>query len=100
MHNGIVENYISLREQLLSAGVTLKSDTDSEVIVHLVEQYMAAGYPFKDAVGHTRSTIVESLALPLGSQLENIFGIVETHGLRLSAGQSMHVVRPRTMTES
>ena len=70
VHNGIVENYISLREQLLSAGVTLKSDTDSEVIVHLVEQYMAAGYPFKDAVGHTIGELQGASAMVLISTQE------------------------------
>ena len=70
VHNGIVENYISLREQLVSAGVKLKSDTDSEVIVHLVEQYMAAGYPFKDAVGHTISELQGASAMVLISTQE------------------------------
>ena len=51
VHNGIVENYISLREQLLSAGVTLKSDTDSEVIVHLVAvSYTHLTLPTSDLV--------------------------------------------------
>ena len=50
VHNGIVENYMNLREDLLAEDVTLQSDTDSEVIVHLVEHYLAAGHPFEDAV--------------------------------------------------
>mgnify|MGYP001298143432 FL=1 len=50
VHNGIVENYMSLREELLAESVTLQSDTDSEVIVHLVEHYLAAGLPFEEAV--------------------------------------------------
>ena len=50
VHNGIVENYMSLREELLAEGVTLQSDTDSEVIVHLVEHYLAASLPFEEAV--------------------------------------------------
>jgi glutamine---fructose-6-phosphate transaminase (isomerizing) len=36
VHNGIVENYIELREELSSEGIEFKSDTDTEVIVHLV----------------------------------------------------------------
>ncbi len=50
VHNGIVENYMSLREELLAEGITLQSDTDSEVIVHLVEHYLAASLPFEEAV--------------------------------------------------
>ncbi len=39
VHNGIIENYISLRSQLQSEGVDFKSDTDTEVLVHLVRKY-------------------------------------------------------------
>ncbi|MGH2583016.1 MAG: glutamine--fructose-6-phosphate transaminase (isomerizing) [Anaerolineales bacterium] len=42
VHNGIVENYIELRDELQSEGVEFKSDTDTEVIVHLVERYLSA----------------------------------------------------------
>ncbi len=38
-HNGIIENYNSLKEILISEGHTFKSETDSEVIVHLIEKY-------------------------------------------------------------
>ena len=43
VHNGIVENYLELREELESEGVVFKSDTDTETIVHLVEKFMAMG---------------------------------------------------------
>ena len=36
VHNGIIENYIEIREQLTARGAILKSDTDSEVVAHLV----------------------------------------------------------------
>ncbi len=39
VHNGIVENYIELKEELEAEGVEFNSDTDSEIIVHLVERY-------------------------------------------------------------
>ena len=39
VHNGIIENYHDLREQLKQAGHKFKSDTDTEVIVHLVEKH-------------------------------------------------------------
>jgi glucosamine--fructose-6-phosphate aminotransferase (isomerizing) len=38
VHNGIIENYIELKRQLLASGHTFKSDTDTEVIVHLIEE--------------------------------------------------------------
>lgn len=39
VHNGIVENYLELREELRAEGVQFRSETDTEVIVHLVELY-------------------------------------------------------------
>jgi glucosamine--fructose-6-phosphate aminotransferase (isomerizing) len=42
VHNGIVENFLELREELCAEGVVFKSDTDTEVIVHLVERYLSS----------------------------------------------------------
>ncbi|HNY86243.1 MAG TPA: glutamine--fructose-6-phosphate transaminase (isomerizing) [Candidatus Hydrogenedentes bacterium] len=39
VHNGIIENYYELREQLQAAGVVFRSQTDTEVIAHLVDKY-------------------------------------------------------------
>ncbi len=39
VHNGIIENFLSLREDLLIRGHIFKSDTDTEVIVHLIEEF-------------------------------------------------------------
>jgi glucosamine--fructose-6-phosphate aminotransferase (isomerizing) len=38
VHNGIIENYISLKQPLIQQGISFHSETDSEVIVHLIEQ--------------------------------------------------------------
>lgn len=37
IHNGIIENYTSLKQELLSRGYQFKSDTDTEVLIHLIE---------------------------------------------------------------
>ena len=42
VHNGIVENYLPLREELVAEGVRFDSDTDTEVIVQLIERYAHA----------------------------------------------------------
>src|SRR6202166_530470 len=39
VHNGVIENYSALKRQLEAEGVTFHSDTDTEVIAHLVEQH-------------------------------------------------------------
>jgi glutamine---fructose-6-phosphate transaminase (isomerizing) len=54
IHNGIVENYLALRQQLRDEGHSFLSDTDTEVIPHLIESELARGLPLVDAV---RSTI-------------------------------------------
>lgn len=47
VHNGIIENYLSIREELIKKGHKFVSDTDSEVIAHLIEEYYQGD--FKDA---------------------------------------------------
>lgn len=42
VHNGIVENFLDLREELSAEGAVFKSETDTEVIVHLVERLLSA----------------------------------------------------------
>lgn len=43
VHNGIIENHMVLRKKLLRCGHTFRSETDSEVIAHLIEQYLNSG---------------------------------------------------------
>lgn len=42
VHNGIVENYLELREELSQEGVVFNSDTDTETIVHLIERFLSS----------------------------------------------------------
>lgn len=53
VQNGIVENFIGLKEELLSEGATFSSDTDTEVIANLLERYHGAGVPLEEAVRQT-----------------------------------------------
>jgi glutamine---fructose-6-phosphate transaminase (isomerizing) len=41
VHNGIVENFLELRDELSAEGIEFKSDTDTETIVHLVERHLS-----------------------------------------------------------
>jgi glucosamine--fructose-6-phosphate aminotransferase (isomerizing) len=50
VHNGIVENFLELREELIAEGVKFNSDTDTETIVHLVERYIIGGESLVEAV--------------------------------------------------
>ena len=53
VHNGIVENFLELKDELTSEGVTFQSDTDTETIVHLAEYHKAAGISFEEAARRT-----------------------------------------------
>lgn len=55
VHNGIVENFLELRDELASEGVEFKSDTDTEVIVLLVERYQNLGLDLPEALRNTLS---------------------------------------------
>ncbi len=61
VHNGIIENYLPLREELTAKGYHFESDTDTEVIVHLLERYYAGDV--KAAVIKTVSRLQGSYAL-------------------------------------
>lgn len=54
VHNGIIENYLELKEKLISEGHRFLSETDTEVIVHLVEKYYAG-----DLLEAVRSAVKE-----------------------------------------
>jgi len=50
VHNGIVENYVELKRQLQKEGHKFVTETDTEIIAHLVEKHMKEGGPLEDAV--------------------------------------------------
>jgi glucosamine--fructose-6-phosphate aminotransferase (isomerizing) len=56
VHNGIVENFLELRDELSAEGVTFQSETDTEVIVQLVDKYLALGHDLETSarltIGH------------------------------------------------
>ena len=63
VHNGIIENYLELKEQLSSRGVRFSSETDSEIVAHLVAEKVERGMDFLDAVRRTLREIHGSYAL-------------------------------------
>lgn len=63
VHNGIVENYMELKEQLRAEGDKFLSDTDTEVIPHLIRSHMERGEDFLSAVRSSLGEVAGSYAL-------------------------------------
>ncbi|HET6303475.1 MAG TPA: glutamine--fructose-6-phosphate transaminase (isomerizing), partial [Myxococcota bacterium] len=70
VHNGIIENYRQLRRELEAAGRSMSSDTDTELIAHLVEERLAAGADLLRAVREAAARLVGSYALGALSERE------------------------------
>lgn len=65
VHNGIIENHKDLRKMLEKEGYVFESDTDTEVIAHLIGLYREKGLPPVDAVGEALQQLRGSFALAL-----------------------------------
>jgi glucosamine--fructose-6-phosphate aminotransferase (isomerizing) len=63
VHNGIIENYLDLRAELLSRGRELRSETDTEVIAHLVDENIQLGMPLADATRAAARRLAGSFAI-------------------------------------
>ena len=86
VHNGIIENYLELRQELISKGYHFESETDTEVIVHLLEMYYKGD--LKQAVMRTSARLKGSYALGIlcTDQPEKIFAVREASPLILGVG--------------
>ena len=63
VHNGIIENYALLREQLTKKGYTFRSQTDTEVVAQLLAYYYAASHDLFEAVNSMLSAVEGAYAL-------------------------------------
>lgn len=63
VQNGIVENFVELKDELQAEGVIFVSDTDTEVIAQLLERYVESGLPFLDAAQATLKRLQGSNAV-------------------------------------
>jgi len=63
VHNGIIENYLSLKEILKSKGHVFSSETDTEIISHLIDEFVREGYSPLEAVRAALDKIKGSYAL-------------------------------------
>jgi glucosamine--fructose-6-phosphate aminotransferase (isomerizing) len=70
IHNGIVENYLDLRAGLIARGHKLRSETDTELISHLVEELVKTGMDLTEAVRHAVAELRGSFSIVVLSETE------------------------------
>ena len=86
VHNGIIENYMELREELVAKGYRFESETDTEVVVHLVEMYYRGD--LKKAVMRTSARLRGSYALGIicADEPDTMIAVREASPLILGVG--------------
>lgn len=65
VHNGIIENFKELRDELLARGRTFESETDTEVVAHLISEQIETGVAPRDAVRKTLDRLHGAFALAI-----------------------------------
>ncbi|MDO8849064.1 MAG: glutamine--fructose-6-phosphate transaminase (isomerizing) [Coriobacteriia bacterium] len=92
VHNGIIENYLELREELAAAGHVLRSETDTETVAHLVESYYDGD--LADAVAKTVRCLQGSYALAVvhASEPGTIVAARQDSPLIIGAGQGETII--------
>ena len=88
VHNGIIENFATLREELVAKGYRFLSETDTEVVVHLIEMYYHDLGDLKTAVLRTAARLEGSYALGIlcADKPETLFAVREHSPLILGVG--------------
>jgi len=92
VHNGIIENYASLRDELSSNGHILRSETDTETVAHLIESYLEG-----DLVEAVRSAVARlegsyALAVVLRDEPGTIVAARRDSPLIIGLGQDENIV--------
>jgi glucosamine--fructose-6-phosphate aminotransferase (isomerizing) len=86
VHNGIIENFRELKEELLAEGAAFTSDTDTEVIAHLITREIRAGNDPVRAVYHTLKRLEGAFAIAMIFRGYNDLMIVARQGSPLAIG--------------
>ncbi len=89
VHNGIIENYVELKQRLVKDGYKFQSETDTEVVAHLIDTHMKKGkLQLADAVRATAKEIRGSYAIAVISEREPGLLIAARSGCPLVIGRT------------
>jgi glutamine---fructose-6-phosphate transaminase (isomerizing) len=86
VHNGIIENFSELREELEGRGVVFESETDTEVIAHLIAGGMEEGYSLREALAAALRRLKGSFAVAAVSARESEKVVAARHQSPLVVG--------------
>ncbi|MBI5640336.1 MAG: glutamine--fructose-6-phosphate transaminase (isomerizing) [Nitrospirae bacterium] len=93
VHNGIIENYLQLRKKLSDRGYTFQSDTDTEVLCHLIRDF-ADALPLEDAVREALKEVKGAYAIAVISEKEpgKIIGVRKDSPLVVGLGDGEYFI--------
>lgn len=86
VHNGIIENYQILKEELMQRGHVFESETDSEVVSQLIDEKLFNGFSFEQAVQRTLTELDGAYALCVLSEKDEKTMIVAKSGSPMIVG--------------
>ena len=94
VHNGIIENYNPLKKQLIELGHTFRSETDTEVIAHLIEQYRKSEPTLEDAIRVALSKVEGTYGLVIlcEDEPDKILAIRKGSPLIVGIGENEHFI--------
>src|SRR3970040_311078 len=94
VHNGIIENYQELKDELKKKGYVFNSDTDTEVISHLIEDFSRNGSSFEESVRGAFKLIEGSYAVAIVSEREpdKIIGVRKFSPLIVALGANENFI--------
>ncbi|HEX7418480.1 MAG TPA: glutamine--fructose-6-phosphate transaminase (isomerizing) [Thermoanaerobaculia bacterium] len=94
IHNGIIENFLPLKQQLQTLGHQFKTETDTEVVAHLIEEHMKDGTKFVPAVKKTLKELDGHYALVMihGDEPGTIIAAKQGPPLVIGVGDGENIV--------
>jgi glutamine---fructose-6-phosphate transaminase (isomerizing) len=90
VHNGIIENYNELKKALIKKGYNFSSETDTEVVAHLIEDHSRNNLSFEDAVRNAFKRVEGSYAVAVISERapDKIIGVRKFSPLVIALGEN------------